>query len=53
MNATELAAVAALLASMRQFRAQSPTSTYRTEYRLVISNIVACSCLVKTEVLIE
>ncbi len=40
----------ALLKSMRAYRAQSPTSSYRTEYVLVINNLVRCSHKVQVEV---
>jgi hypothetical protein len=50
LNPIEAAAVEALLASMRAYRAQSPTSSYRTEYVLVINNLVRCSHKVQVEV---
>ena len=43
MNATERAACEALLAAMRAHRAQSPDSSYRTVYEVVISNVVTAS----------
>lgn len=49
LNAIERAAVAALLQAMRAYRSASPVSSYRTEYTLVVNNVVACSYRTKVE----
>lgn len=47
MNATERAACEALLAAMRAHRAQSPESSYRTVYEVVINNVATASYKLK------